>query len=162
MADAVRNDPFLGYNFRVTLGASAQLGFRKVSGLKIGVDVAEYREGTDAAGNTVRKLPGLATYDNITLERGVTDNEDLVAWMKEVVDLGTESSLTRGFRREVKIEVLSRNQELLRTYTATAAWPVGLELSDLDATSSDVLIQTLELAHEGLSVDVAVGSSTAV
>lgn len=156
MADAKRLDPFRGYQFRVTVaGFAGQLAFKKVSGLSIAVNVKEYREGTDPA--TMRKLPGLAVFDNIVLERGVSDNIDLINWMQEIVSLSQEDQLPLDdeFRREVTIEVLSRRNEIVRQYLATASWPASLKLADLDAESDDVLIESLELAHEGLFIDTA-------
>lgn len=154
MADAQRLDPFRAFKFRVIVpGFPGTLAFQKVSGLKISVAATEYREGTDT--NTVRKLPGLATYPNIVLSRGLTDNVSLVRWMREIVDLGNEAQLPDDgeFRREVEIQVLSRRGELVRSYLASSAWAMDLELDELDAQSNNVLIEKLELAHEGLSIN---------
>jgi phage tail-like protein len=154
MATGTRIDPFRGYNFYVLAqakGFTVEMGFKKVSGLDVEVEVTEYREGTDVA--TVRKLPGLAKYSNIVLERGITDNGAAVEWMQEIVKLTEESGLAADadFRSEVTIQLLNRNQEVVREWQATAAWPAKLTVGDFDATSSDVAIETLELVHEGLT-----------
>lgn len=47
-------------------------------------DVIEYRNGDEDT--TVRKLPGLKKFTNITLKRGYTDNKDLWNWRKTVMD----------------------------------------------------------------------------
>lgn len=157
MADGKRLDPFRGFNFTVVVaGFPSTLAFQKISGLNIGVEKTEYREGAD--NNTVRKLPGLAVFDDIVMERGVSDSVHVVNWMKEIVDLNNEDALPGDdeFRREVTIQVRNRNKQIVRTYVVTAAWPSKLELADLDGSSSDVLIETLTLCHEGVKVDTAV------
>jgi len=155
MADGQRLDPYRGYNFRVTVNGKGSLGgtmaFKKVSGLNMEVEAVEYREGTDVA--TVRKLPGLAKFDNIVLEHGITDDASLIEWMQEIVNLTQESGLPADgdFRAEVIIELQNRNQEVIREWTLTAAWPCKLTISDFEATSSDVIIEGMELCHEGWS-----------
>jgi phage tail-like protein len=74
--------------------------------------------------------------------------------MQEIVKLTEESGLPadEDFRSEVTIQLLNRNQEVVREWTVTAAWPAKLAVGDFDAQSSDVVIESLELAHEGLSV----------
>lgn len=153
MAIARPADPFRSYNFRVIATKLGEIGsFSRISGINISVEVAEYREGTDIA--TVRKLPGLSTYDNVTLERGVSASPVAVDWMKELVDLGNEALLPdeSTVRDEITIQVLSRNKTPIREYILHNAIPVALNLGDLDATSSDPLIESLELAYEGLTI----------
>ena len=154
MADGKRLDPHRGYNFRLTVNGkiSGEIAFKKVSGLEIEVDVTEYREGTDTA--TVRKIPGLAKYPNIVCERGITDNAELIQWMQEVVDLTREGQLPPDddFRGEIVVELLSRNRETIREWNATSGFPCKITVGEFDATSSDVVIEALEIAHEGLSL----------
>ena len=153
MSRGTHPDPFRGFNFRVNSLKFGTIAFQKVSGLNIGVEVAEYREGTDI--NTIRKLPGLATFENVTFERGVGDAQTLVQWMKQIVDLGNEPQLPSDvdIRSVVTVQLLSHRQQLVRQYTLRECWPVALNLGDMDASSSDVIIESLALCHEGLSID---------
>lgn len=155
MADGVRVDPYRNFNFRVTAstkGLTGNIGFSKVSGLEAEVEVTEYREGTDAA--TVRKLPGLAKYPNIVLERGISDSVDLIKWFQEIVKLNEEATLPddEDFRVELTIELLNNRKEVVRQWVATNAWPCKLTIGEFQGTSSDVVVETLEICHEGLSL----------
>lgn len=72
MAAPTRGDPFPGFDFVVEIDGVETAGFQEVSGLEGSLDVIEYREGADAL--TVRKLPGMVKYGNVTLKRGLTDS----------------------------------------------------------------------------------------
>ena len=52
MANSVRNDPYKNFNFRVEIDGIAQAGFSECTGLRVEIDVIEYREGGDSS--TVR------------------------------------------------------------------------------------------------------------
>jgi phage tail-like protein len=119
-------------------------GFRECSGLNSTQSVEEYREGTDPL--TVRKLPGLITYNNITLKRGTTNNDELWQWRSKIMKGNVE-------RREVSIVLLDDTGKEKIRWNLTNCWPVTWSGPDFNATSNDVAVETLELAHEGITVD---------
>ena len=82
-----RNDPYSQYNFVLEIAGLTVAGFAEVGGLSMEQDIIEYREGSDTA--TVRKLPGLRKYGNITLKRGYTQNRELWEWRKSTIDGAT-------------------------------------------------------------------------
>src|SRR5690349_17208519 len=84
MATGDRNDPYRAYSFLVEIQGITRAGFRECSGLDTSQAPIEYREGNDAP--TVRKLPGMITYSNITLSWGMTDDDELWKWRASVVD----------------------------------------------------------------------------
>jgi len=151
----VRSDPFRGFKFRVQIdGFGSEVAFSKVTGLTQETEVVEYREGDDPV--TMRKLPGLTTFEDIVLERGLQRGNQLELWREEVVQAGLDKNAespdgttTGDFRRNVVIKMFDKNGENVKTWEVFAAWPMGLEIPDLDAASSDVIIQTLTLANEG-------------
>ncbi len=74
MATGGRVDPYMNFNYLVEIDGITRARFSEVSGLTINVEPVEYREG----GNLhVVKLPGRASYGNITLRRGITDDHEL-------------------------------------------------------------------------------------
>lgn len=77
-------NPVLGFKFkgRATGTGSVQIGFSKISSLKEESEVVEYREGDELI--TVRKLVGLSSVDNVTLERGVDLQGALLLWRYQV------------------------------------------------------------------------------
>ena len=84
MATGDRVDPYRGYRFRIEIDGIDRGGFREASGLDSAQDPIEYREGTEPL--TVRKLPGLNKYSNITLKWGTTDDAALWEWRKKCID----------------------------------------------------------------------------
>jgi phage tail-like protein len=136
-----RNDPYGNFNFIVEIDGLGAAGFAEVSGLTTESDVIEYRNGNEDI--TVRKLPGLKKYTNITLKRGFTQNKELWEWRKQVLDGQTQ-------RRNGSIIVLDKARNEVLRFTFREAWPVRWDGPDLDAQGKGVAIETLVIAHEGL------------
>ena len=70
---AARVDPYKNFNFRVEIDGITVAGFSECSGLESEVAVIEYREGADIS---VRKLPGLAKFGDVSLCAGCAWNSD--------------------------------------------------------------------------------------
>lgn len=137
--------PLPGYHFQVEWGGT-RLGFAEVSGLDIQVQVIEYREGISPEYSAI-KMPGIPKYGNITLKRGIVagDNE-FFDWIKTI-------RLNKAERRDLVISLLNENHEPAMVWKARNAFPVKLEGPLLQATGNEVAIETLEVAHEGLTIE---------
>lgn len=134
-------DPFGNYNFLVEIDGITRAAFQEVSGLDATIDVIEHREGGEVT--TVRKLPGMTKYSNITLKWGMTDDRDLYDWHRQTVQGLIE-------RRNGSIVLLDRTGSEVARWNFIRAWPTKYAGPDLNAEGNDVSIETLELAHEGL------------
>lgn len=137
-------DPYGGYNFHVEWDGIVHAGFRDCSGLDSSQEAGEYREGTDPL--TTRKIPGLVSYSNISLSRGITDNAELWNW-RERIAKGTVE------RRNVSIVLMDDTGSEKIRWNLINCWPTTWSGPEFDASSGEVAIETLELAHEGVSVD---------
>jgi len=137
-----RNDPYRGFNFLVEIDGITQAGFQEVSGLEASTDPVDYREGTDAI--HVRKLPGLNKYAAITLKRGITDSDELWKWRQTVIDGKAE-------RRNGSIVLRNESGEEKLRWNFKDAWPSKWSGPSLNATSTAVAVETLELTHEEVS-----------
>lgn len=141
MATGTRTDPYGGYNFLVEIDGITQAGFQEVSGLDSTTDPVDYREGNDP--NHVRKLPGLNKFSAITLKRGITDSDELWKWRATVVN-------GKIVRKNGSIILLDdRGQEKLR-WNFFSAWPSKWTGPSLNATSTAVAVETLEITHESM------------
>ncbi|MTV50353.1 phage tail protein [Heliobacillus mobilis] len=140
MAD--RKDPYRNFRFRIEVEGIQQAGFSDVSGYNASIDVIEYREGNEVT--TPRKLPGLSKYGNITLKWGVTDSMDMYNWILEC----TQGKITR---KMVTIIALDEEGKDVATWQVKEAWPCKYSAPDFSGKGSDVAIEVLELAHEGMT-----------
>ena len=144
MASSARNDPYKVFNFIVEIDGINAAGFTECSGLSTTTDVIEYREGNERSG--ARKLPGLTKFTNIVLKRGMTRSRDLWNWRKTVIDGAVE-------RKSGAIVLLADDRTPVGRFRFRDGWPTKWEGPALNAKSSEVAIETLEIAHEGLEVE---------
>jgi phage tail-like protein len=145
MASPSRNDPYKAFNFRVEIDGIQVAGFTECSGLSTETDVIEYREGNERGG--IRKLPGLTKFANIVLKRGITKGRELWNWRKVVIEGGVD-------RRSGTIVLLGEDHAPVARFHFREGWPAKWEGPKLNAKSSEVAIETLEIAHEGLEVEL--------
>ena len=134
-------DPFGNYNFLVELDGITRAAFQECSGFDSTIDVIEHREGGE--NTTLRKLPGMTKFSNITLKWGITDDTELYAWHRQAV-LGNLE------RKNGSIVLLNRAGEEMVRWDFIRAWPTKYDGPDLNAEGNDVAIEMLELAHEGV------------
>lgn len=145
MATDARNDPYRGFNFVIEIDNVARGGFAEAGGLTAEGDSVDYREGTDLQSN-VRKLPGLRKYTNITLKRGYTQDKTLWQWYTNIAN-GVDD------RRNVTLVLLNERREAVLRWHAENAWINKIEGPALKAASNDVSMESVELVHEGLTLE---------
>ena len=150
--------PLTKMNFIVTVDSvSGTAAFSEVTGIESTVDVIEFRQG-NAGSLAPVKLPGLVKHGNVTLKMGYVVSSPFKTWVMECV------SETRGQipRQNVTIELIDINAgspNALVTaasgttqWTLTNAWVTKYTAPDLDAKTSDVAIESVEIAYEELVI----------
>jgi len=139
--------PLPKFHFQVEWGGS-KIGFSEVTGLGVETEVIEYRSG-DMKDYAKTKMPGMQKFGNITLKRGVfqTDNE-FYKWWNTV-------KLNEIERRDLIISLLDSEHNPRVVWKVRNAWPVKIQSTDLKADGNEVAIETLEVAHEGLTIEMA-------
>lgn len=153
--NAQRFDPYKNFKFRVKWDGRYVAGISKVSGLKRTTEVVEHREGGDPS--TSRKSPGRVKFEAITLERGVTHDQDFEQWANKVWNfgsgLGAEVSL-KNFRKDLIVELYNEAGQVVIAYKVFRAWVSEYQaLPDLDANANAIAIQHLKLENEGWERD---------
>lgn len=157
-ANPQRFDPYKNFKFRVKWDGRYVAGVSKVSALQRTTEVVEYREGGDPSSS--RKSPGQTKYEAITLERGVTHDEEFEKWANKVWNfgsgLGSEVSL-KDFRKDIIIELYNEAGQKVIAYNVYRCWVSEYRaLPELDASANAVAIQTLKLENEGWERDYEV------
>lgn len=150
--------PLTKMNFLVTVdGVSGTAAFSEVSGIEASVDVIEFRQGNSGSLAPV-KIPGLVKHGNVTLKFGYTLESAFKTWIQECV------SETRGEipRSRVQIEMIDINGGAPKTivdtisgtrvWVLTNAWVTKYNAPDLNASTSEVAIESVELAYEELII----------
>jgi len=136
--------PLSTMHFQVEWGGT-RIGFSEVSGLTYENEIIEYREGSSPVYHKI-KMPGLRKYGNIVLKRGVIKGDNEFAdWMRTI-------ALNTVERRDITIALLNEAHEPVVVWRVANAWPVKIQSTDLKAAVDEVAIETLEIAHEGLSI----------
>ena len=157
-----RFDPYKNFKFRVKWDNRYVAGVSKVGSLKRTTEVVKHREGGDPS--STRKSPGKTEYEAITLERGVTHDDEFEKWASKVwslgAGLGDEVSL-KDFRKEITIEVYNEAGQIALAYNIHRCWVSEYQaLPDLDANANAVAIQHIKLENEGWERDSAVTEPT--
>jgi len=136
----VRKDPLRGFLFRVEIDGLNAGFFKSVGGLAIETEVIEFREGGSDA---IHKLPGVRKYTDIVLKRGFTGSSALYDWFNSF-------NKANPARVNGSIVMLSADLDEVARWEFHNGFPVKWEGPDFDASSNDVPIETIEIAHEGL------------
>lgn len=136
-----RKDPYKNHRFLVEIDGIVQAGFSECSGFGSEIQVIEYREGGDPT--TARKLPGMATYPDISLKWGITDSSELYNWHQAALSGQIE-------RKNGSIVVLNDLGEEKVRWNFFNAWPSKYSGPSLNATGNEVAIDTLTVSCERL------------
>ena len=145
-----RDDPYAGHNFEIEIlgvGESKKAirgSFSEVSGLEVAVDPIDYRTGSEDI--RVRKIPGLKKFTNITLKRGIIG--DLAFWDWVVEGMNGLVHRTDGF-----IILLNESRSEVMRWNFKRGWPCKWTGPGLNAKNNEIAMETLEICHEGLSID---------
>lgn len=151
----MRGDPYPAYNFTVALlgsgrdllsvlrdllGATAA-GFSECAGLEGTLELKDYGEG----GNNGRTLhfPTRMTWSNIRLKRGLGSSDELWDWHWEFVQ-------GRGRRRDGLVTLHDERGGAVKAWQFFRGIPVKWTGPALAAAQSQLAIEELEIAHEGL------------
>src|SRR3954451_9353251 len=134
-------------NFEVKLlGLDVQLGFfATVTGFSSQADVLEYPEGGQ---NTfVHRLPTRVKQGNITLKRGVIPDSVLYEWFQK--------STVQVEPVTLVITLLDTAMRPVKVWNLINAYPVKWTGGDLNASSTEILTESLEIAHNGIAMTAA-------
>ncbi len=136
--------PLSKFHFQVEWGGT-KIGFTEISGLDSELEVIEYRQGASPEYSKI-KMPGLRKHSNITLKRGMFqgDNE-YYEWLNSV-------QMNTIERRDVTISLLNENHEPVVIWKVRNAFPTKVQSTDLKADGNEVAIESMEIVHEGLTI----------
>jgi phage tail-like protein len=142
------NYPLPVFHFSVSWGGD-NIGFSEVSGLSQEITPIEYRDGLMSATTLPLKRPGLKKSGNISLKKGlVKGNNDLFKWFNNDGKPNVE-------RRDLTITLLNDEGDPVFIWSVTQAWPIKCDGPSLKAMGNDIAIESVDLAHEGITLKTA-------
>jgi len=140
-----KNSPYGGFNFNVVVEGSEPTAFSTVVVPTVEIDVVEYRDGNDRTSQP-RQVVGLTKYTNLVLKRGVASSPALWEWFEQV----RQGTLDR---RGIIVTLLNEEQQPVVVWTLRRCLPIKYVGPTLSAAESDVAIEEMELAVEGLDIE---------
>jgi len=124
---------------------STVMSFQEVSGLDTETQPIEYRNG-DSKEFSVIKMPGIKKTGNVILKKGVfkPDNK-FWDWFNQI-------KMNTIKRVPVTISLLDEGGAATMVWTLANAWPTKITGIDLKSDGSEVAVESIEIAHEGLTI----------
>lgn len=142
------NYPLPKFHFKVEWGG-ANIGFTEVTGLELSNEPLEYRSG-DSPEYFTTAMPGIQKLSPITMKRGVFKGDgDFFVWWNTV-------ALNTIERRDVTISLLNEQHNPVIVWKVKNAFPIKVSSTDLNSTGNEVAIETIELKHEGFTIQYEV------
>jgi phage tail-like protein len=121
--------------------------FMEVSGLEVEVGVESIEEGGE--NGFVHRLPGRMTWPNITLKRGVTQTDNLFAWLSKSSGEQFAAAGNTLTRSTAAITLIGSDAQRLRAWEFVGAFAVKWKGPDFSASGNDAAMEQLEIAHHG-------------
>jgi phage tail-like protein len=137
------------YQFSLTIDGKEVGAFTECTGLSVQVDVEEVKEG--GQNQFTHKLPGRMKWPNLVLKRGVTDTDELFDWFRKTSGDGFAGEGDKLKRGTASVTLLDAKKSPVRSWKFDGAFPVRWAGPTLAATSKDVAMEELEIAHHGFT-----------
>lgn len=139
-----RHGPYRNTRYLLEIDGIVKAGFSQATIPNSTTQITQYREGNDPP--TARKLGGLNQYADLTLQWGTTsDSIELFEW-KQLAEQGNLDAA----RRNVAVIVLDEEGEPGPRWEFRNAWPTQYDAPDLNATGTDVAVESVTITHEGM------------
>lgn len=132
------------FYFIVSISNVGDISCSEVSGLETEYEEIIYRAG-DSPVFTKLKMPGLRKAGDLTIKKGIFKNDKaLWDWINKVKQNTIQ-------REVVTVSLLDESGCPVKTWEAINAWPKKLIVEDSKADGNTTSIETLVIAHEGVT-----------
>jgi phage tail-like protein len=141
-------DSSVGHSFGLEFDGITIKSITEVSGLKMEQDVVELKQNGPDGKYVIKKLPGRWKAAEVTLTRGLTDDQSFEKWVKD-----SQFGKMNDARKGGAIIVFDYEGQAIKRYKLTNAWPKSLEIGSLKAGDTSVLTEKLVITCERLEVE---------
>lgn len=139
---AASDRPYGKFRFKVEIEGLTLGHFQSVSGLSHEVEVLTHQEG--GVNDRLHKLPGQGSYPNLTLKLGYVNSQMLENWHARYI-----SKPGLMDRKNLSIVLVDDQSREVKRWSFAKCWPVKWEGPEFDASASQIVVETVELAHQG-------------
>ena len=137
--------PLPRFFFQVKWG-DQEMSFQEVTGLDVEAQPIEYRHG-DSKEFAPIKMPGIKKVSNVTMKKGIFKSDNKFWDWFEQIKMNTIK------RVPVTISLLDETNAPTMVWNLTNAFPTKITGTDLKSDGNEVAIETIEIAHEGLTIE---------
>jgi phage tail-like protein len=141
-------DKAVGHSFGLEIDGVQIKQITEVSGLKMEQDVIELKQNTYDGKYMIKKLPGRPKAGEVTLTRGLTEDNSFESWVKD-----SQFGKMTNARKGGAIIVYDYEGAPIKRYKLTNAWPKSLEIGSLKAGDTNVLTEKLVVTYEEMEVE---------
>lgn len=132
-------------HYQIEIDGVSLAQFQEMSGLSIERQVTEHRATLPGGQEVIKKLPGPLKFGDITLQRAMTDNDELYTWIQQVV----EGRIDEARRNGSLVQYDTQFNEVNR-WDFENAWPSKWEGPSGKANANEVAVEKVTLTVEGL------------
>ena len=145
MAD--REDPLVAFKFGLEIEGKLSGFFTSVGGIGSESEIVEHKIVSPDTGETIiQKIPGRLAWTDVSLKRGVTSNIDVWDWRQAVVEGKVDDA-----RTNCSIIAYNQSNEEIARWNLDQAWPSRVTGPDMDAGSTEYMVEEMTIVHEGMS-----------
>lgn len=141
-------DSSVGHSFGLEFDSVIIKQITEVSGLKMEQDVIELKQNTADGKYAIKKLPGRPKAGEVTVTRGLTEDNSFERWIKD-----SRFGRMVSARRNGAVIVYDYEGLPIKRYKLINAWPKSLEIGTLKAGDTSVLTEKLAITYESMELD---------
>ena len=133
----------LGFSFWVSFEISNEpidIGFQEVAGIGMELQTEDVTEGGE--NRFTQKLPLRANYTPLVLKRGMAAQSTLTNWCRDAIENLSIKPAT------IIVALLNEKKEPLVAYRFLNAYPLKWSISNFNAESSTIVIESIELYYQ--------------
>ncbi len=117
--------------------------FKEVSGLSVKINTEDIVQGGE--NGFKYRLPTGAVYQNLVLKRALNVDSELITWCKDAIE-NFDFKLKTVTVKLLHLDSNSSGSKPLAVWEFSDAYPIGWNLSNLNAMGNELAIETIEIA----------------
>ena len=141
--------PLMAFRFLVKLEGRTVAAFTRISGIKMEVRQVTARAGDDGRG-VLSGIPVLTQFAPVTLSFGVVGELKFLDWLLAAGAGDLTGPTGLKLKRDLDISAVDDRGKPAVTWTLKNAYPIAYELLPMDSGRSEVLMEDVTLAYDGI------------